>query len=70
MKRKIFCHCGKPLHYQNNQIKRTVAMLIEEFGERMPVQVLGKGTFLVPRHYIALHGLKTETIDTLGFEKQ
>jgi len=26
-------------------------------------------TWLVPRHYIALHGLKSDELDKLGFEE-
>jgi len=42
--------------------------LVREHGEFIFVTT-PDGRFKVPRHYIALHGLKTKEIPDLGFEK-
>ena len=60
------CHCGKPLHYQNLGIERMVLKLIDKLGEFTRVTVRGH-TWLVPRHYLALHGLNESKIESLGF---
>jgi hypothetical protein len=62
------CHCGKPLHYSDPEIQRMVETLIRTQGEYLPVTV-GERTWLVPRHYIALHGLKAIELPFLGFEE-
>jgi hypothetical protein len=63
------CYCGKPLHYTDGSKQKFVQKLVDELGEFIPVTVPSKGTFLVQRHYIALHGIKGENIETLGFKK-
>lgn len=63
------CHCGKPLHYTNKTLEERVQELVEKLGEFMPVEVFGKGTYAVQRHYIALHGIKGVEVDKLGFKK-
>ncbi len=60
------CHCGKPLHYSDPHIERLVRRLIGIKGELIRVTAGGR-TWLVPRHYIALHGLKAGEIEKLGF---
>jgi len=62
------CHCGKPLHYTDPAIKLFVEKYIRELGEMMKVKCNGK-TYLVSRHYIALHGLKAVDLPSLGFEE-
>lgn len=63
-----YCHCGLPLHYTDPANERYVRLLIESGGEHIPVTVRGR-TWLVQRHYIALHGIQAATIHTLGFEE-
>ena len=60
------CHCGLPLHYKSKRMENIMCRLVKEQGRLVPVTV-GKRTWLVPRHYIALHGIKGDTIHTLGF---
>jgi hypothetical protein len=60
------CHCGKPLHYKNPSIEQRVLKLIDELGEFSQVTARGR-TWLVPRHYLALHGLNLSKIEGLGF---
>lgn len=62
------CHCGKPLHYSDPAVQKQVEDLVEDKGECIEVTVSGI-TWLVPRHYIALHGLKGDEVATLGFQK-
>lgn len=66
------CACGRPLHYTNPEIERQVRWLIAEHGETVEVHVLGVGRYRVPRHFIALHGLKSWELPYLvkefGFE--
>jgi len=62
------CHCGKPLHYNSEVVQAQVEQLVEELGEYMEVTVNGS-TYSVPRHYIALHGLKGSELQRLGFKK-
>jgi hypothetical protein len=57
------------LHYTDPEVEAAVRLIILDGGEMIPVTVEGKGTYLVSRHYIALHGLKAVEIDTLGFER-
>lgn len=62
----ILCHCGQPLHYTNPSIQKMVEEFVDQLGENVPV-VCGDKTYLVQRHYIALHGLKATDLPSLGF---
>jgi hypothetical protein len=62
------CHCGRPLHYTDPVIERMVRALIRDLGDYMNVTVEGR-TWLVQRHYIALHGIKAVELPFLGFEE-
>ena len=61
------CWCGKPLHYSSKEILAMVEKLIRELGPNVPV-VCGDKTYLVPRHFIALHGLNGWELPLLGFK--
>lgn len=52
------CACGKPLHYSTPEFQRTVERVVALLGPVVRVTVVGGPTYEVPRHYIALHGLK------------
>jgi len=52
------CHCGKPLHYTDSAIEAMVRFLIGIHGPTVRVQLVSGESYAVPRHYIALHGLK------------
>ncbi len=62
------CHCGRPLHYSTAKKRELVEQVVRECGPYIRVTV-GKHTYLVQRHYIALHGLKASELPTLGFEE-
>jgi len=60
------CACGRPLHYANANHRRWVEAQILLLGTYVKVTVEGR-SWMVPRHYIALHGLKAVELPTLGF---
>lgn len=63
------CHCGNPLHYSNPATQAAVEKLVRDLGEFQQVTIPGQGTWLVQRHYIALHGIKAAELADLGFQK-
>jgi len=63
------CHCGKPLHYTDNRVKSFIQRMIKDCGEYIVVTLMGGTSYRVPRHYIALHGIRGSDLDRLGFEK-
>lgn len=65
------CACGKELHYNSSIAKDTVQGLVDRLGEDVKVTVADK-SYMVQRHYIALHGLvgsKLEELVQLGIVK-
>jgi hypothetical protein len=62
------CRCGQPLHYTSPEMKALVERHIQMLGPDTKVTV-GDRTWKVPRHYIALHGLKADEVASLGFEE-
>lgn len=56
-----FCICGRPLHYTRPEREAEIQHLVDVLGEYVVV-VTPNGAWEVPRHYIALHGIVTETI--------
>lgn len=61
------CACGKPLHYSNPETQRQVQSLVDELGATIRVRGSNGRVWLVPRHYLALHGLKARELPELGF---
>jgi len=61
------CHCGLPLHYSDPDIRQSVENLISRLGPSVKVTIDHR-TWLVSRHYIALHGLKGAEVESLGFQ--
>lgn len=52
------CACGEPLHYSSPDAERLVRQMIELSGEEyQKITVPPHGTWLVQKHYIALHGI-------------
>jgi len=62
------CHCGRVLHYYDPQVEATMRRLVKSHGAFMPITV-GNRTFLVQRHYVALHGVQGANLPELGFEE-
>lgn len=73
MSRTFKCTCKDGYHELDTTfpVWDYIARTIDELGEEIPVQVLG-GTdeYLVPRIYIAIHGLKAVDLPRLGFKKK
>lgn len=63
------CHCGKPLHYEDHAaqdiVERFIAAGLSEYV-KVPSDD-HKRCWLVQRHYIAHHGLKSIDLPNLGF---
>lgn len=59
------CPCGEPLHYVNELTAHHVEKLIAEQGARQRIEVLGGDVYLVPRRYIALHGVAAQELPVL-----
>lgn len=66
------CACGQPLHYTDQHLKETVVGFVEKFGACVEVTT-PDGSWMVQRHFIALHGIKGENLPKLakqyGFKK-
>lgn len=66
MSEQTMCACGKRLHYSDPMLQAMIQRFVDDLGENIRVQVRGR-IWLVPRHFIALHGLKAWEIEKLGF---
>lgn len=70
------CVCGLPLHYTKDEEGCKLHTMVEAFVHRLgpdtPVTT-PSGTWMVPRHYIALHGIRGSTLAEIaaqyGFKK-
>jgi len=62
------CACGRPLHYSSPAVEQAMRQVVAQLGERTRVTT-PDGTFLVPRHYVALHGLAADELPGLGFPR-
>jgi hypothetical protein len=59
------CACGKPLHYTDRDKRAIVEDMIGRLGKETRV-TCGTRTWLVPRHFIALHGLIADELPELA----
>ena len=59
------CACGQPLHYSDPEKQKLVELIVQDKGEYIDVTV-GHTTYLVQRHYLALHGLKARELSGLA----
>lgn len=62
------CHCGRALHYESRGTRELVEEQIRELGPTVKIMV-GDRAWEVPRHYIALHGLRACDVGSLGFKE-
>lgn len=66
------CPCGQPVHYSDPMTEAAVDALVARLGVDVEVTT-PEGTWLVPRDYIALHGIKAAELpalaERLGFKK-
>lgn len=67
-----YCACGRLLHYSNAETRRQVQSLVNLLGPLIKVNT-PYGSWLVPRHYIGLHGIVArelpEVAERLGFAR-
>jgi hypothetical protein len=55
--------CGRPLHYNSEAARRLTQQMIALSGGKQCLKVtIGDRTWLVQKHYIALHGLKAQDL--------
>ena len=66
MNRPERCPCGRPLHYGDPGIQAIMEEFVARRGADIPITIDGR-TWLVSRHYIALHGVKASELPHLGF---
>lgn len=59
------CPCGRPLHYNDPQRLKYMEDQVKKLGELILVSTGGKG-YLIPRHYIALHGIRAQDLPELA----
>lgn len=59
------CSCGRLLHYEDPATRTLMDKMVEKFGPLTTV-VVGDRSYRVPRHYIALHGLKAWEVPQLA----
>lgn len=59
------CPCGKPLHYVDRDKRAMVDEMITRLGNDVAVTAEGR-TWMVPRHYIALHSLEASDLPELA----
>lgn len=62
------CHCGEPLHYLTPTTRGIVQKIIDEMGPNITVEAYGR-RYSIPRHYIALHGIRADELHLLGFKE-
>jgi len=59
------CDCGEPLHYITDASRRIMEELVREYGETVKVST-DTGSWMVPRHWIALHGIASWELPSLA----
>lgn len=59
------CPCGKPLHYADRDKRQIMEETISRLGKETKVTV-GTRSWMVSRHFIALHGLIAEELPELA----
>jgi hypothetical protein len=59
------CGCGYPLHYVSPDAQAIVERIVRQKGPNISITV-GVTTYLVPRHFIALHGIQGDQVAELA----
>lgn len=60
------CDCGLPLHYTSSLLEDAVKLQVNRLGRCVNVVLEDGGVYRVPRHYIALHGIRGEDVSLLA----
>jgi hypothetical protein len=63
--RPVLCACGSALHYNDPSIEDCVQRAIDALGATIAISTFA-GTWCVPRHVIALHGLDVSALPRLA----
>jgi hypothetical protein len=59
------CPCGLDLHYTSAAAQASVERLVDALGPEITVTT-SAGSWLVPRHFIALHGIVAAELPALA----
>lgn len=61
------CDCGKTLqlHYRNPRTFKAVEAMVAKFGATVKI-TSPAGSWMVPRHYVATHGLRGSALPELA----
>ena len=62
----VYCACGQPLHYADPEIRKNIEQINSRCGADVSVS-LGKRTWIVQRHYLALHKTQVDDLPNLKF---
>jgi hypothetical protein len=63
------CACGMPLHYSDPEKRKIVESLIKMCGVMVTITNSQNGrSWRVPRHFIALHGIKMEEMPHIAIK--
>lgn len=62
---RLRCPCGQPLHYRDPSERAYMLRQVRRLGPTMAVRTTD-GTWLVSRHYLALHGIRPWELPTLA----
>jgi hypothetical protein len=69
----VRCDCGEPLHYTTPVYAARMDWVVETYGPLINVHDGSGQAWMIPRHYIALHGIKEAELRGLaakyGWEK-
>ncbi len=60
------CSCGLPLHYAHPASLEWMQKLVDELGPDVVMTLAGAGIWRVPRHYVALHGVRLVDLPELA----
>jgi len=62
------CHCGRPIHYADQQTAIRMIRAAQKHGEFIIIAVGGR-FWKVQRHYFLLHAIEASELPNLGFEE-
>ena len=65
------CPCGEKLHYADHDDEAVVRLMVLQFGPDVKMVSLATGrAWMVPRHYVALHGIKERELPALAAQHE
>lgn len=60
------CPCGQPLHYSDPHNEERISAMVARLGWAVKVTGSKGRAWMVPRHYIALHGVAEADLEYLA----